>query len=163
MKKEPLLEILDLPATPEESFIKLYLKDIGRLWELNAPAQVMFGEFLKLVSYDPKTTIHNVVELSITAKRKIKNLLSNDVNTANVLYSRGLKSLLSSTLVSKLADDLYYISHSICSKTNWSNTEAMKAIKVETIYEAGHRTLITFVEEYPDGVKKSIEYFRSFS
>ncbi|MGL4977023.1 MAG: hypothetical protein ACRC5G_03325 [Cetobacterium sp.] len=145
-KELNLYKVLDIDESIEKPFIKLYLEDISKLWNISKPGQIIFGEMLKMVTYNPTDKIHNSVELSMRTKKLIKSKLSSEENTSNTLFSRGIKNLLKSELITKLDCDLYYISHSICSKTNWANTEAMKSIKVETIYQAGYRSLTTFVE-----------------
>ena len=162
-KQSNISQATKLETTTEKPYIKLYLRDISRLWSLNKQGQVLFGEMLKLVTYNPTDKIHNVVELTARNKQQMKALLANEESTANTLYSRGIKNLLNSGIITKLAVDMYYISHEICSRTNWSNTEAMRAIKVETIYEAGSRTLMTFVEEYPDYTRDSISSHRTLN
>ena len=161
-ENEYLTKLIDIEPAKEPDFVKLYLKDIGKIFELNKPAQIIFGQFLRLVTYNPKDRIHNVVSLGTSSKRAIKALFKTSTGpkadaVANSQYSKGLKSLLASTLVTELSPDLFYISHEICSKTNWANTEAMRAIKIETIYESNNRTLITFVEDNKEYTKREIE------
>lgn len=140
---------------PQPDFVQLYLKDVGRLWGVSTPAQQLFGEFMKLIEYSPKTTMHNLVELN---KRKRKDIMKNlgieDHVNPYVYLNRATKELITSGLIITVKDDIsgeaipdmYIVDPAICSKANWGHTELLQSIKLEITYSASQRTLITFIE-----------------
>jgi len=153
--------LLNIEPTQEPEFIKLYLKDVGKLWELDNSGQIIFGEMLKLVTYNPSDSIHNLVILSAARKQRICEKLSNKQSTAYVYYKRGLTNLIDKKVIYSLEKDTYLINPDICAKTNWTNVEMLKSIKLEITYEASSRTLITIVEDNPYLYKEKLETFRS--
>jgi hypothetical protein len=152
--------ILNVESTAEPEFVKLYLKDIGRLWELDNSAQIVFGEMLKLVSYNPSDSIHNLVIINGSRRKQICEKLSNIQATAYVYYNRGVKNLVNKEVLKYLAKDTYLINPEICTKTNWSNVEMLRSIKMEITYEESSRTLITIVESNPELYKQKLNDFR---
>jgi hypothetical protein len=155
-----LNEKLGMTPTKEPDFIKLYFDDIRKLWEISKPAQIILGELLKLVTYNPTDKMHNMVVLPTHIKQEIKNLLSDKPLIANNIFSRGIASLLKSSLLIKVNTDVYYLSHFLCSRTDWSNTEAMRAIRIEILYTSGCKTLNTYVDNNLEDAKEMINYRR---
>lgn len=165
-----IIEVMpDWKRSPQPDFVQMYLQDIGRLWELSSPAQKVFGEFMKLIEYSPKSKIHNLVEIS---KRIRKNMIISlgisNYSNPYVFLNRAIRDLIKAGVIiqikddetGEVIDDLYLVDPSICSKANWAHTELMRSIKLTITYTRSQRTLVTLIEQDPEHAKMLSQYYR---
>lgn len=155
----------NIEESHEPEFVKLYLQDIGKLFDLDSNSQRLFGELIKLINpKDP--SMHNLVVLNRSRKDKIATRLGWDgvdaKGTPKKYYINNyLIRLCKSQIIKKLSADMYIVNPFICSKVNWENTELLRSIHLSITYDEVQRTLITMVEQIPKVLENHVETFRN--
>jgi hypothetical protein len=140
--------------TGEPEFVKMYLKDISRLWDLDSTCQKLFGELLKYI--DPRPTgLHNIIKINRADKKAIgENIgwIGNNENNTPKWYkiNEYLNRLCKKGIIKKLAEDIFIIDSFICTKTDWKNTETMRGIQLNITYEKSSRSIITVINSIGD-------------
>jgi hypothetical protein len=158
-RQTELEKILDIPnqQRQEPDFIKLYFSDIGKLWDLNKNAQMLLGEMMRIIEYNPQSTWHNVVILHSINKKQVFNNLKWVGDAGYVALHRGLKELIAKKIITKLETDYYLVSGDICTKANWSDIKLITKLTTTITYEHAQRTLITFVEKQTPETKEKFK------
>jgi len=159
---DSVYEKLDLVPSDEPKFIKLYFDDISKLYSLSKNATTFFYETMKLVTYNPTDSLHNLIYFTSSRKKSLYKKLTNNPSTAYTLFMRAKKELVDAELLIEVGTegDTYLVDSSICSKTSWANTEVMQSIQLTVTYESSGKTLSTLIEEHPSIIKKEVEQLR---
>lgn len=148
--------------TKEPEFIKLYFKDISKLYGLSKPACNLFLELIQLIDYNP-TTLHNIITITSKRKRMIFEVLGWEEEKYNnkskyAMYSKYLKELITTKLITRIEDDIYLVNPDICGKTSFQNLQKIKSISLNITYEVASKTLITLVESKEAFLEETVVY-----
>lgn len=119
----------------EDNFLKLYVKDMSMLYELNRTEMCVLYELLR------KTDYENIVSLNSYMRSKIAEDLNIKANTITI----ALKGLCNSSLIKKIALNTYLINPNVFARGNWSN---VKELRVQFSYnELGRHVLCELIEK----------------
>lgn len=140
----------------EDDFIKLYFDDLGRLWDLSKPTQKVFGEIVRLVEYNPQSSMHNLISLNSTKKSVIAKKLGWKKSSSYSQFSQAIKEMCDTEILHKIANDTLLLNPAIASKANWADVKLLRSIKLEITYEDSQRTLTTIVESLSDSQKQDL-------
>lgn len=146
----------------EPEFIKLYFTDISKLYGLSKPACNLFLELIQLIDYNPNT-LHNVITITSKRKRMIFESLGWSEDKYNqkskyAMYSKYIRELMSSKLITRIEDDIYLVNPDICGKTSFQNLQKIKSISLNITYEIASKTLVTLVESKEDFLNETVAY-----
>lgn len=84
------------------------------IWQLNSPAQLMFGELIKLIAKDEYK--FNIIKLDHSTINIVKQMLDPfeiKSDKARILYKRAFNNLIESKVLTHLKEDYYYIPHTL--------------------------------------------------
>ena len=112
----------------EPDFVKMYIKDIGKLMDLNKSDDKVLFCLLRSMDYS------NTVVVDIYTKTKIMEELSMPINTINA----SIKNLHNAGILSRVIHGRYQVNPDLFAKGSWKN---IQTIKMEIEYSSKGKTI----------------------
>jgi len=107
----------------EPDFVKMYIKDLGRMMDLNKSDDKILFSLLQTMGYD------NMIHIDMYTKKKIEEELSMPLNTINA----SIKNLYNAGILIRKAHGRYLVNPTLFARGKW---EDIVKIRMEIEYSS---------------------------
>lgn len=128
----------------EPNYIKLYLDDIEKLFELPSNSSKLLLELLKKINYDGQ------IVLNATIKKAICEKLNYVIGTVDNYIS----DLCKKEIFKRVGTGVYIANPHIFGKGDWMTIVKQREAWIKIEYKAGKRVISTSFEEIEEDIKK---------